>query len=254
MHGLRHIMTKLYTDHTPPVLTNQQLHQELHGRKEEEKTEVFKTVILPAFPPFFHRFFLHHFPLPVQWHHSRLRYARTLAVMSMVGWVVGLGDRHSENILFDTTTGDCMHVDLACLFDKGRRLACPEIVPFRLTQNLVDGLPGLRGVDGIYRVACEQSLRVMHQNKALLMNVLEPFVHDPLLEWMQKDGSNSNPQEQQSEAMGNIEKRLNCEDPGNVEGRGSLALSVEGQVNELISQATDPDKLSKMYIWWMPWY
>jgi len=29
-----------------------------------------------------------------------------------------LGDRHGENILFDSTTGDTLHVDFNCLFEK----------------------------------------------------------------------------------------------------------------------------------------
>lgn len=29
-----------------------------------------------------------------------------------------LGDRHGENILFDSITGDTVHVDFNCLFDK----------------------------------------------------------------------------------------------------------------------------------------
>jgi len=29
-----------------------------------------------------------------------------------------LGDRHSENILLDTTSGDLVHVDFNCLFEK----------------------------------------------------------------------------------------------------------------------------------------
>ena len=51
---------------------------------------------------------------------SRLAYAHSVAVMSMVGYILGLGDRHGENILFDSTTGDCVHVDFNCLFNKVR--------------------------------------------------------------------------------------------------------------------------------------
>ena len=29
-----------------------------------------------------------------------------------------LGDRHCENILMDTNTGDVVHVDFNCLFEK----------------------------------------------------------------------------------------------------------------------------------------
>jgi serine/threonine-protein kinase ATR len=61
-----------------------------------------------------------------------MAYSRTLAVMSMIGHVLGcvnmvergfvadsrLGDRHGENILFDSITGDTVHVDLNCLFEK----------------------------------------------------------------------------------------------------------------------------------------
>lgn len=38
--------------------------------------------------------------------------------MSMVGYILGLGDRHGENILFDSLTGECVHVDFNCLFNK----------------------------------------------------------------------------------------------------------------------------------------
>jgi len=63
---------------------------------------------------------------------------------------VGLGDRHTENVLLDTTCGEVVHVDFDCLFDKGLNLARPEIVPFRLTPNLVDAM-GLTGVEGSFR-------------------------------------------------------------------------------------------------------
>ena len=41
---------------------------------------------------------------------------------AQVGHIVGLGDRHGENILFDAASGDVVHVDFSCLFDK----ACPR--------------------------------------------------------------------------------------------------------------------------------
>lgn len=58
-----------------------------------------------------------------------------------MGFIVGLGDRHTENILVDVTSGECIHVDFDCLFDKGLGLKRPEIVPFRLTPNIVSIYP-----------------------------------------------------------------------------------------------------------------
>lgn len=52
---------------------------------------------------------------------ARVAYSRTSAVISMVGYILGLGDRHGENILFDSTCGDCVHVDFNCLFNKVRK-------------------------------------------------------------------------------------------------------------------------------------
>jgi len=61
----------------------------------------------------------------------------------------------------------------------------PELVPFRLTQNLVDAF-GVTGYEGVYRRCCEVSLRVLRNNKDTLMSVVETFLYDPLVEWTKK--------------------------------------------------------------------
>lgn len=57
----------------------------------------------------------------------------------------------------------------------------PEKVPFRLTQNVIDGF-GITGVEGVFRRCCEISMRVLQENKNSLVSVLESFVHDPLVD------------------------------------------------------------------------
>ncbi|KAF4575250.1 serine/threonine-protein kinase M1 [Pleurotus pulmonarius] len=122
------------------------------------------------------------FPEPSAWLAGRMTYSRTVAVMSIVGFMVGLGDRHTENILLDTNTGDVVHCDFNCLFEKGKLLETPERVPFRLTQNVVDGL-GITGTEGVFRVACELTLRLLREHKDTVMSILDAFIHDPLVEW-----------------------------------------------------------------------
>ena len=51
------------------------------------------------------------------WFAARLAFTRTTAVMSMMGYILGLGDRHLENINVDTTTGQIFHVDMNSLFN-----------------------------------------------------------------------------------------------------------------------------------------
>ena len=41
-----------------------------------------------------------------EWLQMTQSYARSTAVMSMIGYIIGLGDRHLDNMLVDFTTGE----------------------------------------------------------------------------------------------------------------------------------------------------
>jgi serine/threonine-protein kinase ATR len=110
--------------------------------------------VFSQFTPCFHRWFLDNFHEPTAWFEARTAFTRSAAVWSAVGHIVGLGDRHCENILIDTTTGECVHVDFDCLFDKGLTLLRPEVVPFRLTSHMIDAM-GVSGYEGIFRAVME---------------------------------------------------------------------------------------------------
>lgn len=72
--------------------------------------------------------------------------------------------------------------DPTCLASQGKRLPIPETIPFRLTQNLVDGF-GHSGVEGVFRRCSEETLRVLRSRSNVLLTVLEVFKHDPLQNW-----------------------------------------------------------------------
>ncbi|XP_073014956.1 uncharacterized protein [Primulina eburnea] len=110
------------------------------------------------------------------------RYSGSVAAMSIVGHILGLGDRHLDNILVDFCRGDIVHIDYNVCFDKGQRLKIPEIVPFRLTQT-VEAALGLTGMEGSFRANCEAVLSVLRKNKDIILMLLEVFVWDPLVEW-----------------------------------------------------------------------
>lgn len=114
------------------------------------------------------------------------RYSGSLAAMSMVGHILGLGDRHLDNILIDLSSGDIVHIDYNVCFDKGKRLKVPEIVPFRLTQ-IFEAALGLTGTEGVFRANCEAVIGVLRRNKDILLMLLEVFAWDPLVEWTRGD-------------------------------------------------------------------
>jgi phosphatidylinositol kinase/protein kinase (PI-3 family) len=73
---------------------------------------------------------------PGAWWSSQQCFAASAAVGSILGWLLGLGDRHLDNLLLDTESGELLHIDFSVCFDKGAGLGVPELVPFRMTQMM----------------------------------------------------------------------------------------------------------------------
>ncbi|KAG0443952.1 hypothetical protein HPB47_014349, partial [Ixodes persulcatus] len=90
------------------------------------------------------------------WWQTTCSFNRSTAVMSIVGYVIGLGDRHLDNVLLDLRSGEVVHIDYNVCFEKGKNLRVPEKVPFRMTPNIKAAL-GVTGVEGQFRLACEQA-------------------------------------------------------------------------------------------------
>jgi ataxia telangiectasia mutated family protein len=108
--------------------------KELGAAAEKDKLKKFLE-ISAQFKPVFHHFFLENFSDPAEWFEKRLYYTRSCASNSIVGYVIGLGDRHSHNILIDKSTAELVHIDLGVAFEQGKTLRTPELVPFRLTRG-----------------------------------------------------------------------------------------------------------------------
>ncbi|KAM6969300.1 serine/threonine-protein kinase ATR [Tautogolabrus adspersus] len=259
--GLRHILTKLYKERGI-YLSGKELRKLILPKTApfEEKLRIHKEVLCARHIPVFHEWFLRTFPDPTSWYSSRSAYCRSTAVMSMVGYILGLGDRHGENILFDSFTGECVHVDFNCLFNKGETFDVPEVVPFRLTQNMVHAM-GPMGTEGLFRQACEVTLRLMRDQREPLTSVLKTFLHDPLVEWSKQAKGLSKTQANETGEIVNekakthvcdIEQRLQ----GVIKSRNKvlgLPLSIEGHVHYLIHEATDDKMLCQMYLGWGPY-
>ncbi|KAI0897246.1 phosphatidyl inositol 3-kinase [Annulohypoxylon nitens] len=213
----------------------------------DSNTAIFTDRVLGMFPPVLPNWFIAQFPNPSAWFAARLRYTRSCAVMSMVGTILGLGDRHGENVLLEEGNGGVFHVDFNCLFDKGLTFAQPERVPFRLTHNMVAAM-GIYGYEGPFRQCSELTLSILRQQEETLMTILEAFIYDPTLD-LQKDKRRKNevvklnPQS----VVDSIKRKVRGLLPDE-----SIPLGVEGQVEELIKQAVNPKNLTAMYIGWCP--
>jgi FKBP12-rapamycin complex-associated protein len=107
------------------------------------------------------------------WLERRTNYTRSLGVMSMVGYILGLGDRHPSNLMLDRITGKIIHIDFGDCFEVAmHRDKYPERVPFRLTRMLTYAME-VSNIEGSFRITCENVMRVLRDNKESLMAVLE---------------------------------------------------------------------------------
>jgi hypothetical protein len=63
-----------------------------------------------------------------QWSKQTLPFLIRTPFVHQVGYVVGLGDRHSMNVLLDQVTAEVVHIDLGVAFEQGLMLKTPERV------------------------------------------------------------------------------------------------------------------------------
>ncbi|XP_027628659.1 serine-protein kinase ATM isoform X2 [Tupaia chinensis] len=249
---------------------------EVQKKSFEEKYETFMD-ICQNFQPVFRYFCMEKFLDPAVWFEKRLAYTRSVATSSIVGYILGLGDRHVQNILINEQSAELVHIDLGVAFEQGKILPTPETVPFRLTRDIVDGM-GITGVEGVFRRCCEKTMEVMRNSQETLLTIVEVLLYDPLFDWTM------NPLkalylQQRPEDESELHSTPNADDQGCKRNLSDIdqslnkvaervlmrlqeklkgveegtVLSVGGQVNLLIQQAMDPKNLSRLFPGWKAW-
>ncbi|KAF6332533.1 ATM serine/threonine kinase [Rhinolophus ferrumequinum] len=249
---------------------------DIQKKSYEEKYETFMD-ICQNFQPVFRYFCMEKFLDPAVWFEKRLAYTRSVATSSIVGYILGLGDRHVQNILINEKSAELVHIDLGVAFEQGKILPTPETVPFRLTRDIVDGM-GITGVEGVFRRCCEKTMEVMRNSQETLLTIVEVLLYDPLFDWTMnplkalylqqrledETELHSTPKADDQECKRNLSDidqsfnkvaervlmRLQEKLKGVEEG---TVLSVGGQVNLLIQQAMDPKNLSRLFPGWKAW-
>ncbi|KAL2017023.1 hypothetical protein VTK56DRAFT_2667 [Thermocarpiscus australiensis] len=269
----------------PKDLKGSQCRKEISNaqtKTTETRIAVYRKVT-ERFHPVMRYFFMEYFPDPDEWFHKRTAYTRTTAAISMLGHVLGLGDRHGHNILLDTKTGEVVHIDLGVAFEMGRVLPVPELVPFRLTRDIVDGM-GITRTEGVFRRCCEFTLDALREEAASIQTILDSLRHDTLYQWsispvrMAKlqnaargtDGEGGNEEGENEQAAaggvgtgggggggGGVAHKKSVNEPSEadraievVKKKLSKTLSVMATVNDLINQATSVSNLAVLYSGW----
>ncbi|XP_076451616.1 serine/threonine-protein kinase mTOR-like isoform X2 [Babylonia areolata] len=257
-----------------------------------QKVEVFEHALEHTHGDDLAKILWYKSPGSEEWFDRRTNYTRSLAVMSMVGYVLGLGDRHPSNLMLDRLSGKIIHIDFGDCFEVAMtRDKFPEKIPFRLTRMLIHAMEAT-GLDGNYRMTCEKVMEVLRQNKESLMAVLEAFVYDPLLNWRlvedkkKEKGKRSGSYGESQEGGGDLVESLEGQSteghdlpadsvniPTEVMNKKAVNIinrvrdkltgrdfgtedpvDVQRQVELLIQQATSHENLCQCYIGWCPFW
>ncbi|XP_050523942.1 serine-protein kinase ATM isoform X2 [Daktulosphaira vitifoliae] len=221
--------------------------------REKKYLEVCKKL-----KPVFRYFFFEKFVSPSIWFERRQAYIHSVATSSMVGYILGIGDRHVQNILIDNETAELIHIDFGIAFDQGTLLTTPETVPFRLSRDIEDGM-GICGIEGTFRKCCEKTIEVLRQNQDVIVTVIEVLLYDPCYHWTLTTEKAAKLQDDSIisylkplvEINKSAERSLNKVRTKllGMEDTGSKS-SISGQVNRLIQEARDYKNLSLLFHGW----
>ncbi|RVD89026.1 uncharacterized protein DFL_000050 [Arthrobotrys flagrans] len=244
--SLRNSLVPAHASYRPKDWTFSECQRKIHGARQksyEDKVKAFEAV-MNHFQPIMRFFFFHEFIGPDEWFSKRITYARSTAAISIVGHILGLGDRHPENILFDKRSGEVVHIDFGIAFEQGRVIPIPEIVPFRLTRDIVDGM-GITNTKGVFQRCCELISSMLRAEASSVMAILNVLRYDPLYSWTISPGRAKDIQpkgDKKTTITAEADRALTI-----VAKKLKNPLSVQAEVNNLITEATDEKKLAVMY-------
>lgn len=181
---------------------------------------------------------------PAQWVDLTRNFTLSTALMSMIGYIIGLGDRHLRNIMVQKHTGCVVHIDFGeCFESASNRTIFPEKVPFRLTRLFTNAIEGRR-TDGIFTNACGNYMYVIREGFSSVIAMLEVFVHEPIF-------SSRSQFKDQTKILSRVAEKMSGLDFA-YGGDSSNEMSVIDQVQILIEAATDRTRYCRHYQGWQP--
>ncbi|EAX90926.1 PIKK family atypical protein kinase [Trichomonas vaginalis G3] len=207
-----------------------------------------------------------------EWVTRILNFSQSSALMSVIGYIIGLGDRHPSNLMLHNASGALIHVDFGDCFEVSKiRIRFPETIPFRLTRMMISAL-GPSGIEGDFRITAEDTLVLVQNHCDSIMAVLDIFLQEPLESDEILDRMNDKLVKNMDTVFSSIEETWDIEGASDVayleikDATEKIQTKIVGEsdqqttsneavtkyIDDLINQATDMYNLSYLYHGWTP--
>ncbi|XP_078036597.1 DNA-dependent protein kinase catalytic subunit [Augochlora pura] len=220
----------------------------------------------------------------------RRNFVTTFATMCIAHWILGIGDRHLGNLLIAVESGRCLGIDFGLAFDAGVDLRIPELMPFRLTHQILGLLSPFTEKD-LLRSVMVHTLKALRNQTGPILSCMDVFLHEPL-NWTEHVNKKQREDEDDiadikwmpMKKIKAVTKKLNGIKPSLIileqlkdqheskyfdryfailngeddikRPRATISddhLSPEEQIECLLDQATDLNILGRTYVGWRPW-
>lgn len=109
----------------------------------------------------------------------RRNFVASYATMCAAHWLAGVGDRHLQNTLVHVATGRCLGIDFGHAFGSGIRAAIPELVPFRLTPQILELLRPFTERD-LLATIMTHTMQALRDDQGPILACMDIFVHKPV--------------------------------------------------------------------------
>lgn len=108
----------------------------------------------------------------------RRNFVTSYATMCAAHWLAGIGDRHLQNTLVHIATGRCLGIDFGHAFGNGIRAPIPELVPFRLTPQILKLLQPFTERD-LLATIMTHAMRALRDDRGPILACMDIFIHKP---------------------------------------------------------------------------
>ncbi len=115
--------------------------------------------------------------------HIKNKFITNYSAICLVTYIFGIGDRHLENFLIQTSTGNLVMIDFGYSFGASIELPIPELIPFRLTKSFKE-LASPIGIEGSFKKSMLAAYEALRKKMNLIVDYCDLFIDDPLIEWV----------------------------------------------------------------------